>query len=144
MIRHALPLLSVAGLLFACSPEPPRVDAEADVWSGRVWSLETLNGEYVLRKPARSAVFVTRTGDTIWFEAGCGFSLSIHQPEPVVRDPQRISHPCSAVDLERLGAVEAIMREGGSISANDDEIVISSADGRKAVFKEQATWNPSE
>lgn len=144
MIRPALAVLSMAGLLSACSLESARVDGEADAWSGRVWSLETLNGEYVLRTPARSEVFATRTGDTIWFEAGCGFSVSVHQPEPVVRDPQRISHPCSAVDLERLGAVEAIMREGGAISATESEIVISSADGRKAVFKEQATWNPSE
>lgn len=140
----ALLLASVAALS-ACSddasvPDPPT----SDPWGGRLWSLVNLNGEAVPYGPGKGDVFATRTGSVIWFEAGCGFSVSVHQGAPVVRDPHRTSRPCSPTDLNRLAAVEAMMRDGGSISADQDKVVINAGDGRSAMFEAQSVWDPSE
>lgn len=123
MSRSALALLLalVAGLLACTDKASVPQERTPDPWSGRLWSLVSLNGQAVPYGPGKGDVFATRTGSVIWFEAGCGFSVSVHESVPVVRDPHRTSRPCSPIDLDRLAAVEAMMRDGGSISINEDK-----------------------
>ena len=36
------------------------------------------------------------------------------------------------------------MRDGGSISADENKVLVGTSDGRSAVFEAQNVWDPSE
>ena len=140
----ALGLLFLAALS-GCADNVSAPDEPApEPWNGHLWRLISLNGQAVSNGPPRGDIFATQTDAVLWFEAGCGFSVSVHQTVPIVRGPQSRSRPCSAIDLERLAAVEAMVRDGGSVSVDEEKILISNEDGRNAVFEAQQTGSPRE